>query len=308
MERKDFYIPSRDGVHKLHIVLWEPDMAPRAVVQISHGMTEMIDRYEDFALFLTCNGYAVIGNDHLGHGLTAGNDSDLGYFCPKNMSATVVADLHRVTKYAKKKYKKIPYFLLGHSMGSFMARRYIMTYGMDLDGAILCGTGRKSHLILMVGELVSNIQRALFGDRFRSRLLRKSAFGGYLKRISKPRTESDWLTRDEKIVDFCRGNKYCSFSFTINGYRTMFDVLQFIQNKRNINRIPKELPLFFIAGGEDPVGHYGKDVQKISASYKKAGVDMVSVKIYPQDRHEILNELDRNQVYQDVISWLNVLS
>ena len=183
-----------------------------------------------------------------------------------------------------------------------------MTYGMDLDGAILCGTGRKSHLILMVGELVSNIQRALFGDRFRSRLLRKSAFGGYLKRISKPRTESDWLTRDEKIVDFCRGNKYCSFSFTINGYRTMFDVLQFIQNKRNINRIPKELPLFFIAGGEDPVGHYGKDVQKISASYKKAGVDMVSVKIYPQDRHEILNELDRNQVYQDVISWLNVLS
>ena len=110
MERKDFYIPSRDGVHKLHVVLWEPDMAPRAVVQISHGMTEMIDRYEDFAMFLTRNGYAVIGNDHLGHGLTAGNDSDLGYFCPKNMSATVVADLHRVTKYAKKSLRGFPIF------------------------------------------------------------------------------------------------------------------------------------------------------------------------------------------------------
>ncbi len=392
MERKDFYIPSRDGVHKLHVVLWEPDMAPRAVVQISHGMTEMIDRYEDFAMFLTRNGYAVIGNDHLGHGLTAGNDSDLGYFCPKNMSATVVADLHRVTKYAKKKFKGIPYFLLGHSMGSFMARRYIMTYGMDLDGAVLCGTGSKSRLVLTVGELVSNVQRALFGDRFRSRLLRKSAFDGYLKRIPNPRTASDWLTRDGRIVDFCRGNKYCSFLFTdldgavlcgtgsksrlvltvgelvsnvqralfgdrfrsrllrksafdgylkripnprtasdwltrdgrivdfcrgnkycsflftVNGYRTIFDVLQFIQNKCNINRIPKELPLFFIAGGEDPVGHYGRDVQKISTAYKKAGMEMVSVKIYPQDRHEILNELDKNQVYQDVISWLNVLS
>lgn len=271
-------------------------------------MTEMIDRYEDFAMFLTRNGYAVIGNDHLGHGLTAGNDSDLGYFCPKNMSATVVADLHRVTKYAKKKFKGIPYFLLGHSMGSFMARRYIMTYGMDLDGAVLCGTGSKSRLVLTVGELVSNVQRALFGDRFRSRLLRKSAFDGYLKRIPNPRTASDWLTRDGRIVDFCRGNKYCSFLFTVNGYRTIFDVLQFIQNKCNINRIPKELPLFFIAGGEDPVGHYGRDVQKISTAYKKAGMEMVSVKIYPQDRHEILNELDKNQVYQDVISWLNVLS
>ncbi len=119
-----------------------------------------------------------------------------------------------------------------------------MTYGMDLDGAVLCGTGSKSRLVLTVGELVSNVQRALFGDRFRSRLLRKSAFDGYLKRIPNPRTASDWLTRDGRIVDFCRGNKYCSFLFTVNGYRTIFDVLQFIQNKCNINRIPKELPLF----------------------------------------------------------------
>lgn len=127
-------------VHRLHVVLWEPDTAVKGVVQISHGMTEMIERYEDFALFLNRHGYAVIGNDHLGHGLTAGNDRDLGYFCPQNMSATVVADLHRVTKYAKKKYRNIPYFLLGHSMGSFMARRYLMTYGDGLDGAVICGT------------------------------------------------------------------------------------------------------------------------------------------------------------------------
>lgn len=305
MKRKDFYIPSRDGVHRLHVVLWEPEGEVKAVVQISHGMIEMIDRYEDFALFLNRHGYAVIGNDHLGHGLTAGNDADLGYFCPKNMSATVVADLHRVTKYARKKYKNKPYFLLGHSMGSFMARRYLMTYGMELSGAVICGTGSQNWLILAVGPIVANALRIVFGDRFRSRLLEKNAFGGYQKRIPNPRTGSDWMTRDTDIVDFCRGNTYCSFIFTVNGYRTLFDVLTFIQRKQNIVRIPKELPLFFISGGQDPVGHYGRDVQRVAAGYERAGVEDVSLKIYQEDRHEVLNELDRKQVYQDVLAWLD---
>ncbi len=297
MRRKDFYIPSRDGVHRLHVVLWEPEGEVRAVVQISHGMIEMIDRYEDFALFLNRHGYAVIGNDHLGHGLTAGNDADLGYFCPRNMSATVVADLHRVTRYAKKKYKKKPYFMLGHSMGSFMARRYLMTYGMDLDGCVICGTGSQSRPVLIAGPVVANALRLVFGDRFRSRLLERNAFGTYQKRIPNPRTKSDWMTRDTAIVDWCRSNKYCSFRFTLNGYRTLFEVLSFIQKRQNIDRIPKELPLF-------PVGHYGRDVRRISAGYEKAGVEDVSLKIYQEDRHEILNELDRDLVYRDVLSWL----
>lgn len=305
MGRKDFQIPSRDGVHRLHVVLWEPEGMVKAVVQISHGMTEMIDRYEDFALFLNQYGYAVIGNDHLGHGLTAGNDGDLGYFCPQNMSATVVADLHRVTRYAKKRYKNKPYFLLGHSMGSFMARRYLMTYGMNLDGAVLCGTGSQSTLVLIAGKIVANGLRLMLGDRFRSRLLRMNAFGTYQKRIPNPRTTNDWLTRDASVVDFCMDNKYCSYIFTVNGYRTLFDVLSFIQNKQNIRRIPKELPLFLVAGGEDPVGNYGKSVRKIAATYKKAGIRDVSLKIYPDDRHEILNELDKAQVYRDVLSWLD---
>ena len=304
MRRKDFYIPSRDGVHRLHVVLWEPEGEVRAVVQISHGMIEMIDRYEDFALFLNRHGYAVIGNDHLGHGLTAGNDADLGYFCLRNMSATVVADLHRVTRYAKKKYKKKPYFMLGHSMGSFMARRYLMTYGMDLDGCVICGTGSQSRPVLIAGPVVANALRLVFGDRFRSRLLERNAFGTYQKRIPNPCTKSDWMTRDTAIVDWCRSNKYCSFRFTLNGYRTLFEVLSFIQKRQNIDRIPKELPLFFIAGGQDPVGHYGRDVRRISAGYEKAGVEDVSLKIYQEDRHEILNELDRDLVYRDVLSWL----
>lgn len=305
MKRKDFYIPSKDGVHRLHVVLWEPEGEVRAVLQISHGMVEMIDRYEDFALFLNRYGYAVIGNDHLGHGLTAGNDGDLGYFCPRNMSATVVADLHRVTRYARKKYKHKPYFLLGHSMGSFMARRYLMTYGMDLDGAVICGTGSQGWLVLAAGTIVAGGMRLLLGDRYRSQFLEMSAFGAYQKRIPDPRTRSDWMTRDTGIVDFCRNNKYCSFLFTVNGYRTLFEVLAFIQQKKNIDRIPAELPLFFIAGGQDPVGHYGADVRKVASGYEKAGIGDVSLKIYEEDRHEVLNELDRDQVYRDVLSWLD---
>lgn len=304
INKKEYYIPSKDGIHRLHVVVWEPDTPVKAVVQISHGMVEMIDRYEDFARFLNQHGYAVVGNDHLGHGLTAGNDADLGYFCPKHMSATVVADLHRVTRAAKKRYKNKPYFLFGHSMGSFMARRYLMTYGMDLDGAVICGTGSQRWLTLVAGTLVANALRLVLGDRCRSQLLRRNAFHSYQKRIVHPRTASDWLTRDEAVVDFCVGNKFCNYSFTVNGYRTLFEVLLFIQKEQNIKKIPKELPLFLIAGGQDPVGHYGKDVRRVAAGFEQAGVEDISLKIYQEDRHELLNELDKAQVYNDVLSWL----
>lgn len=304
MIKKEFYIPSADGVHRLHVILWEPDTEVKGVVQISHGMIEMVERYEDFALFLNRHGYAVIGNDHLGHGLTAGNNSDLGYICPSNMSATVTADLHRVTKCAKKKFKNVPYFLFGHSMGSFMARRYLMRYGMDVDGAILAGTGAQSSLILAIGNLQSGFVRMILGDRYRSRFLKASAFGSYQRRIPHPRTQSDWLTRDVDVVDFCLSNKYCNYLFTVNGYRTILEVLSYIQKKENIDRIPKEMPILLMSGGQDPVGNYGKGVKKVYDSYKKAGIQDVSMKLYPDDRHEILNELNKDIVYQNVLKWL----
>jgi alpha-beta hydrolase superfamily lysophospholipase len=306
MPRHDFYIPSRDGVHQLHVVLWKPEkeIEIKGVVQISHGMQEMIERYENFALFLNQNGYVVIGNDHLGHGLTAGNDADLGYFCPDNMSATVVDDLHRVTRYAKKKYKNKPYFLLGHSMGSFMARRYIMRYGDELDGAIICGTGSQTKIILVTGKVVANLIRLVLGDRFRSRFLKANAFGAYQKRIVNPKTDSDWITRDEKVVASYKANKYCNFIFTVNGYRTLFEVLTYIQKEENIKKIPKELPLYFISGEEDPVGNYGAGVRKICRAYQNLGIRNISLKLYPDDRHEVLNELNRDEVYQDVLNWI----
>jgi alpha-beta hydrolase superfamily lysophospholipase len=307
MSKKNFKIPSRDGVHKLNVILWEPDDESqiKGVVQISHGMIEMIERYDDFARFLNKNGYAVIGNDHLGHGLTAGNNSDLGYFCPEKMSATVVSDLHRVTKYAKEKFKNKPIFLFGHSMGSFMARRYMMTYTDELNGVILCGTGSQSSLILTSGKIVAIIEKLFFGDRFRSGFLKYNTFMTYQAKIKNPRTKNDWLTRDEKIVDLYNANKFCTFNFTVNGYMTLFEVISYIQNKNNIKKISSELPIFMISGDKDPVGNYGKSVKKIYSQYKKSGIKDISLKLYHDDRHELLNELDKDDVYADVLSWIN---
>ena len=150
-------LTSNDGVHKLHVVIWQPEENIRAVMQISHGMIEFIERYDGFARYLNEQGIVVIGNDHLGHGHTAGSDEDLGYFCPDRKSETVVKDLHTVTEYAKKEYPGIPYFLFGHSMGSFMARRYLMTYGDELTGAILCGTGEQTSATLFAGKTAAGI-------------------------------------------------------------------------------------------------------------------------------------------------------
>ena len=177
MVKSEFYYPSCDGVNQLHCVLWEPDGEVKGVLQISHGMVEYIERYEYFATQLTNAGYVVVGNDHLGHGETAKIDDDLGYFCPSNMSETVVADLYEVTRFAKKNYPNVPYFLFGHSMGSFMARRYIMTYGNELDGVIISGTGNQSGSVLKAGKIMVSLTKFFKGDRYRSKMLKNMFIG-----------------------------------------------------------------------------------------------------------------------------------
>lgn len=298
-------IPSGDGMHQLHVVIWEPETSVKAVLQISHGMIEYIERYDEFAGYLNERGIAVIGNDHLGHGHTVNNEAELGYFCKRNMSATVVNDLYAVTKYAKKKYPDVPYFLLGHSMGSFMARRYLMTYGSCLTGAIICGTGRQPGMALLAGRLICAAIGAVKGENYRPEFVRKVCFGSYNERFEPAETENDWLTKDKAVVRAYNSNRLCTFSFTVNGYKTLFEVLSYIQNKRNIERIPKELPVFMIAGEEDPVGDYSKGVKSVYYTYKKAGVRNISLKLYPGDRHEILNETDKEKVYGDVYAWLD---
>ncbi len=302
--RKTIKLPSTDGINSLHVVIWKPEKQYKAIVQISHGMVEYIERYDEFANFLNDNGILVIGNDHLGHGKTAIDDVDFGYF-GEGRSETVVNDLHEVTLYAKKTYgEDVPYFLFGHSMGSFMARRYLMTYGSELKGAIISGTGHKTVPVLAVGKFIAGTSKLIKGDRHRSKLLKKLSFLGYNKRIKNAGTENDWLSRNEENVKKYNGDRYCTFCFTVNGYQTLFDVLGYVRKKENYSKIPKNLPIFFIAGVEDPVGAYGKGVKKVFKNYKKSGIEDIEIKLYDDDRHEIINEVDREVVYEDALMWI----
>ena len=301
--KKEIKIQSTDGKNKLHVILWEPEGDIKAVVQISHGMLEHIDRYEEFAQYLNAHNILVVGNDHLGHGHTA-KSGDMGYF-GNGKSKTVVDDLNSVTRYVKKHFGyDVPYFLLGHSMGSFMIGRYIMTYGKEVSGAIFCGTGYTPHFKLEFIHAILSIIKIFKGERYRSSFLKNTIFGGYNKKIDSPKSENDWLTRDEETISDYDNDKYNAFLFTINGYETLFDVIKFFQNKDNIDKIPKNLPVYLASGKEDPVGNYGKGVTKVYNMYKKSGIKDVHMKLYEDDRHEIINELDKDIVHKDILTWI----
>ncbi len=301
---KEVYIPSADQKHKLHVVIWETKEFPKAIIQLSHGMIEYVKRYQEFAENLNDAGILVLGNDHLGHGKTAENENDFGYFCHKKLSCVVVEDLHRVTEYAKKHYKNVPIFLFGHSMGSFMARRYLMTYGKELAGAVISGTGNYTTWELNAGKVCAAVIGWKKGERYRSPFMKKLLFARNNKKIKNPNTENDWLTRETEIVERYNKDPYCTFAFTINGYGTLFDAITFIQKKQNVDKIPKDLPILMIAGLEDPVGLYGKSVKKVYSDYKKTGIQDIQLKLYEGCRHELTNEKNRQEVYQDIRSWI----
>ena len=275
----------------------------RAVVQLVHGMSEHKERYIPFMEYLAEKGYITVIHDHRGHGKSVKNPDDLGYMYGGGAEA-MLQDIGTVNKEIHRHFPDLPVILFGHSMGSFMARRYLMTYGEELTGAIICGTGYTPGAVLTAGKLCAGVISKVKGERHRSKFLQKLAFDSYNKRIADKRTANDWLTKNTEMVDAYNRDKYCTFLFTVNGYQTLFDVLGFIQKKENIEKIPKNLPVYMIAGEEDPVGNYGKGVEKVFEEYRKCGIRDLELKLYEDDRHEILNELDRENVYLDVKNWI----
>lgn len=294
---------SSDGISSVHLIEWVPEGEICGILQISHGMIECIDRYDRFARYMAEHGFVVIGNDHLGHGETAA-EKNYGYFAAKDGSCYVVRDLYRVSRYVQKKYPRVPLFLLGHSMGSFMARRYAMNYGDKLDGLILMGTGGKPDWLLRVGRLLVRIFIAFKGERAGSWLMEKLCFAMYNSHFRPARTPSDWLSRDKKEVDKYRSHPHCQFFFTLNGYRTLFEVISYIQKRKNIRKLPHDLPILFLSGTQDPVGNYGKSVRAAAAEYNRAGVKDVTCHLYRGARHELLNELEYKKTQKDILNWL----
>ncbi len=306
MVKEEFYYDSRDGVSKLHAVRYVPegDEEVRCVVQIVHGMAEYVERYEAFAEYLTARGYVVTGEDHMGHGKSVGKDGKYGYFCEQDPATVLVRDVHRLKKATQALYPNVPYVLLGHSMGSFIARNYMFRYGTGISAAVIVGTGMMPKNVLNMAKFTACLQKLIFGSRHVSELLNKLAFGSYNAGIETPRTAFDWLTRDEEQVDRYLADPLCGFTFTVNGFCTLFELILRLYREESLERIPKALPVLLVSGAADPVGDYGKGVRKTYDSLCGAGLENVQMKLYPGGRHEILNEIDRDEVYGDIYQWI----
>lgn len=304
-KKREFTFDSADGKTKIHAVEWKPEQEEvLGVLQIVHGMIEFIGRYEEFAEYLTERGFVVVGHDHLGHGGSIMCKKDYGFFCEKDGNKTVLKDIHRLKHLTRKQYPNVPYYMLGHSMGSFLVRQYLCLRGGELDGAIIMGTGTKPVPLLRLGRGICRGMAAIFGWHYRSILIDIMAFGGYNIHFRPARTSRDWITKDEVLVDRCLADERCTFRFTVNGYYNLFMSIERASKESNLKKMPKNLPVLFVAGGDDPVGDFGKGVEQVKEMFEAVGMSDVTKVIYETDRHEILNETDREKVYEDIYVWL----
>ncbi|MFH2064175.1 MAG: alpha/beta hydrolase [Pseudomonadota bacterium] len=296
-----------DG-HEIFIHKWiseKSDPNPKGIVQISHGMAEHAARYEAFAGELVDNGYLVYANDHRGHGKTAVSLGHIGFFAENNGWLRVVEDMHEITSMIRKSHPGLPVFMLGHSMGSFLLRTYMFLYGNQINGAIISGTAGSPGILGDIGMMIANLEIKRKGLRGKSPLLHQLSFGGYNKAFKPARTDFDWLSRDQEEVDKYMEDPFCGAVFTAGFYRDLLWGLKTIHRKNNIDRIPKDLPIFIFSGDKDPVGKNGKGVSQVYNSLKKNGIEDIQLSLYKDGRHEMLNETNRHEVYQDVITWLN---
>lgn len=295
--RKEFTYPSSDGAHQVHAVLWLPEGEPRAVVQLVHGISEYILRYDYFARYLVTQGFAVTGNDHLGHGQTAEGPSEYGYYTDW---WALVKDVRELRETVGKQLPNVPYFLLGHSMGSFVVRTYLIDYPGTLKGAILSGTGQEPAALVALGKWLTGI-----GDPHKvNKLFTALSLGAYNRQFKPNRTGADWICRDQAVVDAYVADPFCSFLPTAGMNHAMMGGLQYVAKKENLARMDKDMPVYFFAGDKDPVGNSGKGVEKVVGFFQRAGVKDITLKLYPGGRHEMLNETNKDEVYADIAHWL----
>lgn len=296
-------IASTDSKNNLNVIIWETEKEPIGVLQIVHGMAEYIDRYDNFAKYMTEHGFNVIGHDHLGHGYSVSDERDYGFFAEENGDKIIIEDMHSVTQYAKEKWEELPNFILGHSMGSFCLRQYLTKYSNDVFGAVIMGTGWIPSAAALLGKTIATNTCKSKGSHTVNPLLIKLTLEPYNKPFAPARTNCDWLSKDEKQVDLYVNDKLCGFDFTAGAYKDFFTVLEKIAKNRQLIGMRKSLPILITSGSVDPVGGK-KACEKLNAQYKRCGIDDVTLKLWENDRHEILNELDKSDVYDYICTWL----
>lgn len=302
---KDFYFNSSTGKNKIHARMCVPDAEPRAIVQIIHGIAEYIDRYDEFMSFLADNGIIAVGTDHLGHGKSIESEEQTGFFAYDNGWDYAVRDEEVLRLAMHENYPELPIIVFGHSMGSFMARTLLIRYPDAFNAAIISGTSNQGAALVNGGLFMGNLVTGLKGAHHYSKFLNNLAFGSYNKIYDNPKTEYDWLSRDEANVQKYIDDPLCGFIPSCSLFRDMMTGVKFITNKKNLTAMNKDMPVYFMSGDMDPVGECGKGVQKAYNNFLEAGMKDVSIKLYPGGRHEMLNEINKDEVYTDILAWLD---
>lgn len=301
---------SKDGKTMIHAVKWMPeDGQYKAVLQITHGMIEYIERYRPFAEYMNDQGFLVVGHDHLGHGASITSEEEWGYFADaEHPSDVLVEDMHQLRRMVQGENPGIPYFMMGHSMGSYMLRKYLCLHPDGVAGAVIMGTGSVSDSAMKTGLLFCKLIATFRGWHYRSKFIQSLSY-------SKPYHKYDlygkdyansWLSKNVENVKEYYADPRCTFMFTLNGYKGLMEAVLFDNQMENIKKVPRELPLLFVSGQDDPVGDLGEGVMKVYGMYKEAGFLDITYKLYENDRHEILNEPDQKQVFADIGAWLKV--
>ena len=303
MARENFTMPSSRGDEKLNCYRWMPEGNPKASLQIVHGMTEHILRYEDFATFLNSNGFAVYGHDHLGHG---GTSEEKGFIAEDHGDDMLVEDMRRVNDRMRSDLPGIPHFVMGHSMGSFVTRRFLTIGGDDIDAAVIMGTGQQASYKVTLALTIAKLLCMVKGNHYRSGLLNNLVFGSYDKKFDSPDLPNKWLCANPESLKAYDADPDCGFRFTDAAYRDLFTLIRRVEREEGFGNIPKDLPVLFVSGQDDPVGDFGKGVEKAKAALEGRGLkpDMI---LYPGMRHEILNETDHEKVYSDILGWITAL-
>ena len=303
VKKRDIQFKSSDGQTMVAAYFYEDDTTPpKAVVQISHGMCEYIGRYDGFAAYLCSRGFAVCGNDHLGHGATSTQETD-GFFGPTGSRRFVLEDLHEMNRLAHEQYPGLPVVLLGHSMGSFFAREYAARWPGTINALLISGTGGPNP-VGGVGLALTSLLGALRGHTYRSKFINNLAFGAYLKRIPEPNTPYDWITRDEEIVAKYAADPKCTFIFTVGGFHELMSILKEVSSPAWAAKLDKQMPVLLASGAMDPVGEYGEGVKKVYSWLQQAGLQHAELRLYPDARHELINEINRADLWKDLADWM----
>ena len=303
MSTEQFAFTGSDGI-TLYAYAFLPSAPPRAILQISHGMGDHAARYAHFASYLNQAGIAVFANDHRGHGVTAQHGGQAGYIANQDGWELLVKDMHALTHAATERLPGLPVYLLGHSMGSLLARSYVQRYGQLLAGLILSGTALSSSPLVTAAKMLSRLESLRCGPTKPSQFLHNFTFNPFIRSVSNRRTDYDWLTRDQEIVDKYIADPYCGGVFTARFYCDLAYGLADIGSKESISRIPKDLPIFVFSGTHDPVSHMGRDTVRLAQMLTAAGIKNVTSHLYEGSRHEPLNEINKEEVYSDILKWI----